>query len=243
MQENETPIPATDSEAPKPPRPKYREKPLKGRGRHGYIGAFTTGARIVKLNCYDVSKENAYHRRYPHALHINRLEVFLTGHDFAKDPKYLNLTRELNFYHIELAKYLAVGENMQWALKLMYPEAKYGMRKQRFQKHTSQGREAIVEPLVDYFRTLLGKDGDAMSYSVEEAFRSLVTDVRAAKAGKERSDLTYRLIEMFGMEKALKEEGAKVLGGHIENPGTGGASLAQAKALAGISNGAAQEAN
>lgn len=199
------------------------------------IGAFTTGVRVVKENCDDISKKEAYYARYKRARKLNTIHPFMPNHDFGRDYTYIELSRPLNYFDIEACKWMASGNDVKFTARALMGESKACRNLLPGWRRLIYKREASYKKLIEHFRVLLGHQLDPGSYTVDEAMRSLVSDIRAAKAGKERSDLTYRLIDMLGLQKELKQAGSRLVIGNSASP-SGGASAAQAMALAGMEN-------
>lgn len=202
-------------------------------------GAFCIGPRIVRENCYDESKERALYKANPKRVKIVVFSPFISTHDFQRDTKYLELSRPLNFFDIEAAKILSTGHNELWASRYMYPSrrpANHHMVKKKLLQ-----RRPALELLIEYFRQLQGQTLDPSSFTMDEAWKYLVTDIRAADAGKVRTDLIYRLIDTFGLQEDMRLTAERLIKGRKQNEHSGGADLKAAKAMVGAGNGAAKE--
>lgn len=186
-----------------------------GRARRG---ARNDGPRVVLQNCYDTGKEEAYFRAKAGHAPITPMEPFMPMHDFQRDFKYLELSRNLNFFDIEGSKRIAAGDTLNEAAAGMYPERPTNYVWQASKR--LRRRLGMMRDLIEYFRSLYNMDRDPNTFTVEEAFRSMVADVRAAKPGKERFDLTVKMSEIFGMEKGLREYGVSrvTTGEHDSGP-------------------------
>ena len=177
------------------------------------------GERRIEPGCVDVSKREVYYSGRLGAIRPKIAEVmFMPERDFQRDNRFLELSRKLTYFDIELSKRLALGDTVADLVEFLYEGT--GRRKTRSaMTHMVTRREPLTRSLVEYFRELLGQSRDPDSFSVEEAFRTLVLCSRMAVGAKEKFDLTTKVIEMCGMGGKLKEYGRSRIGDSGEAAG------------------------
>ena len=182
--------------------------------------ARTKGDRRVEEGCVDISKQEAWYARKTSfkKWEIVPLKSFILEHDFQRDKRYLELTTKLTYFDIELAKHVAMGDTVSEILTGMFEDG-HDIRKWVLANKIAR-REHLIEPLVEYYRELLGQARNPDTFSVAEAFRNLVSSVRhQALTPKERFDLTTKLVDLCGMGSALKTYGAsRITGKAAEAP-------------------------
>lgn len=171
-----------------------------------------TKTRRVLEHCIDETKKNRWYAQKRNIAELTPVTPFLPHHDFQRDNEYLQLSRRLTYRDIEIAKSLSLGQTLNAAARDIYPDVNHRVAWQRVHPYRKPEVMATIHPLVEYFRKLHGVILDPSSFSVDEAFRNLVQDVRAAKPGKERTELTMRLVGLIGLEKELAKHARKNIG-------------------------------
>ena len=177
------------------------------KGRSERVAAQTQGERVVEVGCVDVSKREVWYakQRVSYSRWLIEPLLLLPEHDFSRDKRYLELSRKLTYFDIELSKHIASGDTVHEIQLSMFVQRQASRITQRLVGSKIRRRETLIAPLVSYFKNLMGSDRDPTSFSVEEAFLHLVNGIRQAKDGKEKSDLTYKLLDICGMGEKLKE--------------------------------------